>query len=127
MGADFVFSLCRIPGLPQDEFEDAVTKKITDMTDGEYEELLATLENRCLWMPTESMEQTPKREVIVEMIVSAERSLANGGRDMGSLSLDDKDYYISGLLSYGEGTESMEYIDVLVVTGFEMAGHEHEV
>ena len=119
MGADFIFSCCRIPGLPQDEFLDAVTEKIMNMPDGEWEELLRSLEDHCLMV-----EGAYKREDIVKRIVTAERELSNGPRDLGSLTLDDKDYYISGLLSHGDSTESMEDITWLVVTGCEELGHD---
>jgi len=120
MGADFIFSICGVPGLPQDEFKDAVTTAVTSMTDDEFSGLLQSLEDGGVWLD----EGVTKQDVI-KGVIDAERNLASGPRDMASFCLADRDYYISGLLSHGDGTDSMQDIAWLTSTGFENLGHDH--
>tara|TARA_Y100000034_G_scaffold84980_1_gene101949 strand:- start:681 stop:1055 length:375 start_codon:yes stop_codon:yes gene_type:complete len=124
MGADFIFSICRIPGITGEEFAEAVRQRYSSM-DVRWLQAEMDLLHRCgLWHSDMPLDVEEARACIIENVIESERRLSANPRDTSRCHLEGKEWYISGCQSWREGTESMGSINWLGATDCEELGHE---
>ena len=129
MSSTFICAVCGVPGPPQDDFEAAVKQRLGDLNNEEVDDLLRTLED---WNPSQVRawedavadgNMVSFADLIAEEVISAFHRLRAEPRDMTTMRLAGRLYWVSGGMDDSEPW-SFGDIGLLAMTGLDVLGNE---